>query len=107
MKNILNHNILSPEEFDQSGDVFTTDQMKELLPIFSEIKLADIIVMDRYIGLYPELAVEAMKELSNRRINGNNFKYEEYIETTLKELPDLNFTLPEISSILDSLKVFK
>ena len=77
-----------------------TNDMKSRLPSFTSEKLCEIIVCDRYFGCYKELAVSCMEELATRRINGEQFKFEEYIETSLKDLPKLDLTVPDIGTVM-------
>lgn len=61
------------------------------LPGHSSKKLCEMIVCDRYFGFNQEISVLCMEELSKRRLNGDDFNFEEYIENSLKSLPVLNF----------------
>lgn len=70
---------------------------------FSDKKLCDIIVCYRYLGLNKELSENCMIELGLRRSKGNDFDFESYIENTLKEMPVLNFQLPDIGDVLRQL----
>lgn len=67
---------------------------------YSSVKLSDMIVTHRYFGLYKDVSVEAMKELSVRRINGDAFDYESYIETSLNSLPKIEFKIPDMLSAI-------
>jgi hypothetical protein len=64
--------------------------------------LAGYIVTYRLLGLYKELSIKCMEELLNRRMNGDNFNFEEYIEDQLKNSPKPN-NLPNIQNILKGL----
>jgi hypothetical protein len=55
-------------------------------------KLAEMIVCDRYFGCYRDLAIICMQELARRRASGDNFAFEEYIEQSFKQLPELKLT---------------
>ncbi len=55
----------------------------------SNEKLCEIIVTNRYLGLLKEQSIISMKELANRRANGNNFNYEDFIESEFKKLPKI------------------
>lgn len=76
------------------------DKIKGNLKEYSSEVLCDMIVCSRYLNYHQEIAISCMEELSDRRINGSNFNFEEYIDNALKEMPDLNFTLPDLGSSL-------
>jgi hypothetical protein len=69
-------------------------------------KLADIIVSNRYLGLYEDVAIAAMEELAKRRVGGDSFDYEKYIDEKLNELPKIQFKMPQIQAnkLFDLLK---
>jgi len=96
---------LEDEELEE-GENLTEDQIREKIHTFASTKLADVIIMARYIGLYKDLSVDAMKELGARRAAGDSFKFEEYIEDNLNKLPKLNFTIPSIQSLIGMFKGF-
>jgi hypothetical protein len=50
-----------------------------------------MIVCDRYFGCYKEIAILCMEELAKRRQGGDDFLFENYIDESLKKLPELNF----------------
>jgi hypothetical protein len=52
--------------------------------------LAANVVVYRLLAINKELAIVCMQELYARRENGDDFKYEEYIERQLKEMPSPN-----------------
>lgn len=64
--------------------------------------LAGYIVTYRLLGLYKELSIKCMEELLNRRENGDNFNFEEYIEEQLKDAPKSN-NLSSMQNILKGL----
>ena len=57
---------------------------------YSSIKLAEMIVCDRYFGCYRDIAVLCMQQLAARRSAGDVFNFEDYIEQSFKKLPQLN-----------------
>jgi hypothetical protein len=83
---------------------FSESKSIEMVSDFSSEKLGDIIVMYRYIGLYPNLSIAAMQELAHRREAGDNFLYEEYIDNNLQKSPKLSFEIPSIHVLLEQLK---
>lgn len=68
---------------------------------YSSLKLCEMIVCDRYLGFDKEITVFCMEELARRRNNGDNFKFEEYIENSKKELPVLDFSMPDLRTVLN------
>lgn len=79
------------------------EKVKENIPTYSSEKLCEMIVCDRYLGFCPEIAVFCMEELSRRRSNGDQFDFETYIEQQFQTLPKLNFSMPDLQSVLSSL----
>lgn len=73
---------------------------------FSSEKLADIIIMHRYLGIYASIASAAMIELATRRENGETFEYELYINEKLVEMPKITINLSQYSNILNAFKGF-
>lgn len=107
MKKLFNiEELLADDHTDNQYDDLSEDQIVSNLPNLPVSKLADIVIMNRYIGSYKDLSVLAMKELSNRRLSGDDFQYEKYIDDNLGTLPKLDFTLPDVKSLLDKIKVF-
>ena len=101
---------LEAEDADDLDDKYkemSVEEIKTQMLSFPTTKLADIIIANRYLGLYKDLAVTAMEELSKRRMSGDNFQYEQYIEDELKKLPKLDFTLPALGSLFDKIGSFK
>lgn len=74
---------------------------------FTNVKLCDIIVSSRYLGTMSELAVNCMKELSNRRQQGDDFDYELYISEISKKLPDFKIDLKKKMHLGFDLSVLK
>jgi hypothetical protein len=74
--------------------------VRENVPTFDSVKLAEMIVCDRYFGCYREIAVLCMEELGKRRITGEQFDFESYIEKALAELPKLDFSVPDLGDVL-------
>ena len=76
------------------------DLVKSLIPQYSNEKLCEMIVCDRYFGFGEKLSPICMEELARRRIAGDTFDFESYIDQTYKELPVLDLTIPDVRSIL-------
>ena len=74
------------------------------IKLFASEKLADIVVLYQYLGLYENNAVEAMQELAQRREGGDKFDYEIYITNQLNALPKIDFKIPQFSSLFNLIK---
>lgn len=104
----LNLKELEADEInDDDYEELTPDEIKEKLPTFPSVKLADIVIANRYLGLYKELSINAMEELGKRRLSGDTFEFETYIDDEFKKLPKLDFSLPDLSSLISQLGNFK
>ena len=90
------------EDLDQILDL-DTDLIKNNINTYSSEKLCEMIVCDRYLNFGQEISLFCMEELVKRRINGDGFNYEEYINKSLKDLPEINMKLPDIKSILEQI----
>lgn len=86
------------EDFDLS--TFDLEIVKSKINNYSSKKLCEIIVCDRYFKCYNDLAVVCMNELVLRRVNGDNFNYEQIINNSLDELPEVKFEIPDFSELL-------
>jgi hypothetical protein len=67
------------------------EKIKDNVEQYSSIKLCEMIVSHRYLGLFEEACVIAMEELARRRAAGDDFQFEKYISDNLETLPKLNF----------------
>jgi len=92
------------EEFDSEEPIedvkMDLDLIRKNLPDYTNEKLCDMIVCDRYFGFEQKISSVCMEELSKRRQAGDAFDFETYIDNAYKELPVLDFTVPDIRSIL-------
>jgi len=70
------------------------------LPEYSMEKLCDIVICDRYLGFNQDLAVACMEELGRRRVLGDPFDFEDYIEREYKSLPKIDSSMPDLQTIL-------
>lgn len=78
------------------------DKVLENLPSYSNEKLCEMIVCDRYLGFGKKIDVMCMEELAKRRIAGDTFNFEKYIEDAQKDLPVLDFSaVPDLRKILN------
>lgn len=100
---------MSIDEFDLDNNTplkgisVNIDLVKSKIPTYSSDKLCEMIVCQRYIGFYPEIAALCMEELSARRLSGDTFDFESNIENMNKTLPKLDFNIPDINSVLNTI----
>jgi len=97
IEELLQDNYELDESLNASIDMI---KFKENVKQFSSDKLCDIIVSHRYLGFNEEAAIVCMEELSNRRNNGDTFLFEQIIDEKQKELPEINFSIPDLRSVL-------
>ena len=89
------------EEYEQLNE----KEIKDQVPTFTSVKLCDLIILYRYLGLYKALYTASMEELAQRRINGDDFDFETYIDDNLKDLPEIKINiLPDLSQVLNQVK---
>lgn len=79
-------------------------EVKSRIHEFSTTKLCDLIINYRYLGLFRELYVASMEELSKRRQNGDNFDFEKYIEENLNKLPKITLQVDNLYGALEQLR---
>lgn len=77
------------------------DKVKDSIPECSNDKLCEMIVAERYFGFGDKIAPMCMEELAKRRIAGDDFEYEKYIDQAHKSLPVLDFSIPDIRAVLN------
>lgn len=77
--------------------------IKKNIDQYNSQRLCEMVVCHRYLGLTPELSIICMEELAKRRVNGDVFDFENYIEIKLKELPKLDFSMPSTGDIMSTL----
>lgn len=75
--------------------------IKKLLPQYSNEKLCEMIVCDRYFGFEQKISAICMEELSKRRIAGDIFNFESYIDQVHKEFPVIDLAIPDIRTVLN------
>lgn len=90
---------------DDDGDIedgkMDLDKIKENLPSYSSEKLCEMLVCDRYLGMGKNISIICMEELAKRRMAGDAFNFESHITEIQKELPVLDFTIPDIQEVLN------
>jgi hypothetical protein len=78
------------------------EEMKANIPQFTSQKLCEMVVCDRYFGFEQKISVICMEELAARRLKGEVFNFEGYIEQVSKEMPVLDLSgSPDIRTILN------
>lgn len=76
------------------------EELKKNIPNYTSQKLCEMIAIDRCFGSYKEIAVICMEELAVRRIAGDNYEFEDYIDKAFSELPKLDFGIPDLRDVL-------
>lgn len=76
------------------------EKVKANIPNFSNEKLCEMIVCDRYFGFGQKIDIVCMEELAKRRAAGDTFEFESYIDQQFKELPVLNLKTPDLREVL-------
>lgn len=85
-------------------DTVSKESIKDNIVNFSSEKLCQLVIAHRYLKYDEELSILAMEELGKRRVSGENFDFESYIENCLSQLPPLKFNLLDLRSIISLLK---
>jgi hypothetical protein len=76
------------------------DKIRDNIPRYSSAKLCEVIVSARYFSMDQQIIVMCMQELAARRMAGDNFQFELYIEESQAKLPPLNFSIPDLRTAL-------
>jgi hypothetical protein len=76
------------------------DTIRQNVPSFSSEKLCEMILCDRYFGFECKVSEICMEELGKRRAAGDVFNFESHITSISKELPVLDFKIPDFAGIL-------
>lgn len=103
---MINIDELLKDDYDLDESAHTSidlDKFKINVKQFSSDKLCDIIVSHRYLGFNEDAAIICMEELADRRKNGDSFHFESVIDDKQKELPEINFSVPDLRSVLGQL----
>lgn len=88
------------ENEEDGSSQLNIDLVKKNLNSYSSNKLCEIIVCDRYFGCYKEIAIICMEELARRRLAGDDYAFEDYIQKSFNELPKLDFSIPDLGDVL-------
>lgn len=87
--------------YDDLIENLSDKDILEKISSFSSENLANIIVCYKYIGMYKDIFIAAMQELAKRRGDGEVFDFESYIESSLKELPDIGVKITNFSGFIN------
>lgn len=91
------------EEFaeltDEENTVFDFELVKANIANYTSQVLCDMIICYRYFKFKEDVALLCMEELAKRRLNGDIFEFENYIDSNIKELPVLDFSVPDFRTI--------
>lgn len=98
--------LLNEDQLEEDDDLSDQDPF-DLIPNQASTKLADVIISYRYLGLFKDLSIKSMEELSRRRLSGDTFQFEKYIEDNLVTLPKLDMKVPNLDNILKNFGVMK
>ena len=100
IEDLNDFNLDAEDDSDEETSQLDIDELKANLPSYKMDKICQIIVCNRYFGFNKDLTVYCMEELATRRAAGDPFNYEDYIESSFKELPILNVVLPDLRTML-------
>ena len=89
---------------DDDFEKLSEEEILEKLLELNAFKLADIIVAYRYLGVCKNLNVPCMEELARRRIAGDTWDFEKYIEEQLADMPKISFNLTDVNAALEQLQ---
>lgn len=86
--------------FEELPPEINVQDIAPKLPQYSMTKLCDIVICDRYLGFNHDLAVLCMEELGKRRVAGDTFEFEDYIDREYKALPKIDSSMIDLRSAL-------
>lgn len=84
-------------------NLFEAEEIIDKVPTYSSKKLCSMVVCDRYLGINDKIAVACMEELAKRRESGDIFDFESFIEQEFDKLPKLDFSIPDLRTVLGNL----
>jgi hypothetical protein len=95
---LLNEALAKEPDLDQLAP--DMDKIKNNIPQSTSEKICEMIVCDRYFGFGEKIAPFCMEELGKRRIAGDTFDFESYIDQAYKSLPTIPTVVPNIRDVL-------
>ncbi len=66
------------------------DKVRDSVPNCTSEKLCEMIVCERYLSFGEKVSPICMEELVRRRVAGDDFDFESYIDQAHKKLPVIN-----------------
>lgn len=84
---------------------FNIDEIKKNIADYSTIKLCEMVISCRYLNLDEEIIILCMTELGSRRSAGDDFKFENFIDEKLKELPEINLSIADFKGLANSIGI--
>jgi hypothetical protein len=95
---------LDSEEFDNSFQELDIEKIKSKLDTYKSEVLCEMITCNRYFKMNNDLTVICMEELSRRREKGDLFNFEDFIESSLNDLPKIDLSIPSIKDMINKIK---
>lgn len=86
-------------------DQLSLEQLNDLIKSSSDESLATRVVIYRLLGLQKSLAILCMQELEKRRLAGNTFDFNSYIQEALDQSPKPEINKKNMSLISNLLKM--
>lgn len=88
---------------EDPSDAFVENEDFDIKNCSSE-KLCSLIASNRYLRFSDQMEIDAMKELSERRIKGENFPFETKIVEYGTSFVPLNTNMPDLMKIIPNIK---
>lgn len=80
------------------------DKIKDNLKNYTTLRLCEIVVSCRYLGMDEDLVVMSMTELGRRRSEqSEDFEFESFIEEKIAALPEINVRIPDVREMMATL----
>lgn len=107
--NFFDFSILEEDDEIDINDIedVSLDTIKSNMVNYDSKKLCQMVVAYRYLKMNKDLSISAMEELSKRRQAGDNFDFEKFIQESLDELPVIDFSMPDLRTLLNNFSVKK
>jgi hypothetical protein len=105
--NDYNIDDLLNEEFPEDIDNYeplNKESLSKNIKLLSPIGICDLLLTIKTFGMGKDLEIICMKELVNKRINGDNFDYEEYIKNHPVEKIKVKHNNVDLSTIINMVR---
>jgi hypothetical protein len=86
------------------GIVLDLEVIREKIPGHSSVKLCEMIISTRYLGMDSQICIACMEELAKRRESGDTFDFESYIQEAGKDMPVLDMPTMDFRAILAQIR---